>query len=93
MLTSQGFNLPTVGRQLGQVRFSGQDRRANGVTSCRFDVADEVRERPALADKVIDEEIIPIAFHLTLEKAFGSRAAESRSPPCGQPYLIALSIP
>ena len=68
MLTSQGFNLPTVGRQLGRVRFSGQDGCAKDVTSRCFDEPDEIRKRPSLADKVIDEEIIPIAFHLTLEK-------------------------
>jgi integrase-like protein len=35
MLTSRGFNLRAVWRQLGRVRFSGQDGCAKGVTSRR----------------------------------------------------------
>src|ERR1700737_268561 len=50
MLASQGFNLHTVGSQLGQVRFPGQDGCAKGATSRCFDVPDEVRERPSLAN-------------------------------------------
>ena len=51
MLVSQRFNQRIVGRQLGGVRFSGQDCSGDSVTAFAFDVPNEVCKQICQRDR------------------------------------------
>jgi hypothetical protein len=63
MLVSQCLNLQFFGSQLGGVRFSGRGRGSDDVTALGFDEPDEIRQRTALADEIIHNEIALIRNH------------------------------
>jgi len=68
MLVSQRFNQRIVGRQLGGVRFSGQDCSGDSVTAFAFDVPNEVCKGPALPDEIVYQKVPMAALHFTSEE-------------------------
>jgi len=68
MLVSQRFNQRIVGRQLGGVRFSGQDCSGDSATAFAFDVPNEVCKGPALPDEIVYQKVPIAALHFTSEE-------------------------
>ncbi|MDB6105241.1 MAG: hypothetical protein JWO52_5240 [Gammaproteobacteria bacterium] len=80
MLVSQGANQRIVRDELGGVRFSGQGGSSDSLTSCTLDVPDKVRQRPALPDEIIDQEILLAALHLASEEGLIGEPLKAARP-------------
>ena len=77
MFLSQCLNLRLIGSQLCRVRLSGQDRSSQHLAALRTDKPYEIGQRPALANEVVDSEILPSWHDRSAEEGLIRQARES----------------